>query len=549
MGASDATTIASYLQKSFNEFAPQYNVIVENYGHFLLNLKNTDDVISGILNSLPVRPGDVVIWEYPIPGFPFIDISKAVYEPRDFEVFFDRWHYTPDGNRLAAEKIFDALIKQGIMDKAREKGTTHKFDANDTVPLKNDTQRADDLADREFDEFGLPVGELRAETDFARYLKLLKLFAKKYMVFVNSLDTPVGSGFTLETIKLYIDVGFLAKMFYVVDGVIHMRFRSAYAAMIDAGSLICEEVRENNEYVDLLFGYEGNNIHIQSRGFYTLSGADRGLIEIDGQDHMQKRRGLNFIIYDKRSGLIVDNANFDTFSESPLGIHCLPRQTQAGFDETIRSQLAEYKRRITELYNTEICSSEALPTVGAVVMNCNPFTLGHRYLIETAARRCDKLIIFVVEEDKSVFPFNDRLKLVEAGTRDISNVKVMPSGKFVLSSLTFSEYFNKSEMQDRVIDTSLDVTVFARDIAPCLGITKRFAGEEPFDNVTRQYNDNMKRILPQYGIEFIEIPRKETDGEPISASRVRKLLDEKRFDEIARLVPETTLEYLREKFG
>lgn len=213
------------------------------------------------------------------------------------------------------------------------------------------------------------------------------------------------------------------------------------------------------------------------------------------------------------------------------------------------AQLAEYKREITELYDTEICSSEKTLKIGAAVMNCNPFTLGHRRLIETAAKQCDKLIIFVVEEDKSVFPFADRLELVKAGTRDIPNVKVIPSGRFVLSSLTFSEYFNKSELQDRVIDTSLDVTVFAQEIAPCLHITKRFAGEEPFDAVTRQYNESMSRILPQYGIEFEEIPRMQTDGEPISASRVRRLLDEKRFDEIEKLVPETTLYYLREKFG
>lgn len=215
----------------------------------------------------------------------------------------------------------------------------------------------------------------------------------------------------------------------------------------------------------------------------------------------------------------------------------------ADFDNETNAQLAEYKRRMTEIYN-----SEFKPVIGAAVMNCNPFTLGHRYLIETAAKQCDHLVVFVVEEDKSIFPFADRLKLVEEGTRDIPNVKVIPSGSFVLSSLTFSEYFNKSELQDRIIDTSLDVMVFAQEIAPCLNVTKRFAGEEPFDNVTRQYNETMSRILPQYGIEFVEIPRKELDSEPISASRVRRLLDEKKFDELSGLVPQTTFEYLCSKF-
>jgi [citrate (pro-3S)-lyase] ligase len=81
-----------------------------------------------------------------------------------------------------------------------------------------------------------------------------------------------------------------------------------------------------------------------------------------------------------------------------------------------------------------------------------------------------------------------------------------------------------------------------------LHIDVRYAGEEPFDPITRQYNNSMRNILPRYGIEFEEIPRKETDGDPISASRVRKLLEERNFDEIGKLVPETTLKYLLGKF-
>ncbi len=182
-------------------------------------------------------------------------------------------------------------------------------------------------------------------------------------------------------------------------------------------------------------------------------------------------------------------------------------------------------------------------------MNCNPFTLGHRYLIEKALEQCSFLILFLVEEDKSFFSFEDRLKLVDEGTKDIPNLAIIPSGRFVLSSLTFSDYFNKSEMQDRIIDTSLDVTVFAREIAPCLHITKRFAGEEPFDNVTRQYNETMRRVLPEYGIEFVEIPRKEGEDGAISASRVRKLLEKRDFDGLKPLVPDSTFSYLLKKFG
>jgi len=187
--------------------------------------------------------------------------------------------------------------------------------------------------------------------------------------------------------------------------------------------------------------------------------------------------------------------------------------------------------------------------IGAIVMNCNPFTQGHRYLIETAAKQADCLYIFVVEEDKSFFPFKDRFELVKQGTADMGNVVVLPSGKFIISTLTFGAYFEKNDSFTKVIDSSLDITVFAEKIAPVLNITKRFLGEEPLCNVTRQYNAQMQSLLPSYGIEVIVVGRKESDGVPISASYVRDLLYEKNFEKIAEIVPKTTLDYLVREFG
>ena len=55
----------------------------------------------------------------------------------------------------------------------------------------------------------------------------------------------------------------------------------------------------------------------------------------------------------------------------------------------------------------------------------------------------------------------------------------------------------------------------------------------------------MHEILPKYGIEVIEIPRKDN----ISASRVRALLKEGKFAEIKELVPENVYEYLSGNFA
>ncbi|MBR1609913.1 MAG: adenylyltransferase/cytidyltransferase family protein, partial [Methanobrevibacter sp.] len=205
------------------------------------------------------------------------------------------------------------------------------------------------------------------------------------------------------------------------------------------------------------------------------------------------------------------------------------------FDVELKQKLNDYKAMLRK----------NRLNIGCIVMNCNPFTLGHRYLIEYASSKVEMLYIFVVEEDKSEFTFEERLRLVKKGVEDIPNVKVLPSGKFIISQLTFSGYFNKSKLQNESVDSKFDIELFAKEIAPALGINVRFAGEEPNDTVTRQYNENMKIIFPKYGINFIEIPRKSVDNQIISAHKVRDLLKEGKFHEIEKMVPKTTLEYLK----
>lgn len=195
-----------------------------------------------------------------------------------------------------------------------------------------------------------------------------------------------------------------------------------------------------------------------------------------------------------------------------------------------------------EPYRKDICFDN-----GAIVMNCNPFTKGHRHLIEVAAQQVDFLYIFVVEEDRSDFAFKDRINCVNLGTADFKNIIVLPSGKFILSAITFPEYFIKESLQAVSVDASKDIEIFSREIAPILNIKKRFVGQEPFDLITRQYNQTMKDILPKYNIELIEIERYSYDGNPISASRVRKLLKLNEWSELSKIVPETTLKYLSEK--
>lgn len=185
--------------------------------------------------------------------------------------------------------------------------------------------------------------------------------------------------------------------------------------------------------------------------------------------------------------------------------------------------------------------------VGAIVMNCNPFTYGHRYLIEYASARVDCLIVFVVEEDKSLFSFGERFAMVRDGAADLANVRVVPSGDFILSQRTFPEYFLKIEDEDIVRNVEYDITLFAERIAPALHIASRFVGEEPEDAVTDEYNSAMKRILPAHGIDIVEVPRRKANGNYISATTVRKCLEANDLPALDALVPETTKRILFRK--
>ncbi|MDL2211584.1 [citrate (pro-3S)-lyase] ligase [Erysipelotrichaceae bacterium OttesenSCG-928-M19] len=180
---------------------------------------------------------------------------------------------------------------------------------------------------------------------------------------------------------------------------------------------------------------------------------------------------------------------------------------------------------------------------GAIVMNCNPFTLGHRYLIEEALKQVDQLIIFIVQEDQSFFSFRERFKLVEEGVKDLENVSVIASGPYIISQVTFPTYFLKSLDDLAEYYTSIDIKLF-KEIMERMSITKRFVGSEPHDLLTNYYNEQLKKYL---GDDLIVIGRKSLDETIISASLVRKYYDNNDFIKIKPLVNENTYNFLLRK--
>lgn len=187
-------------------------------------------------------------------------------------------------------------------------------------------------------------------------------------------------------------------------------------------------------------------------------------------------------------------------------------------------------------------------TVGSCVMNCDPFTRGHRYLVEQAAALCDHLYIFVLSEDKGFFPAKERLEMVRLGTEDLKNVTVLPTGPYLISSATFPTYFLKDRDKAASVQCALDIAIFLKHFVPYFSITRRFVGTEPLSPMTNTYNETLKSLLPKSGVELFEIPRLEIASSPVSASRVRSLWKEGDRAQLFELVPKSTYDFLTRRY-
>ena len=180
------------------------------------------------------------------------------------------------------------------------------------------------------------------------------------------------------------------------------------------------------------------------------------------------------------------------------------------------------------------------PPSGIIIMNCNPFTLGHRYLIEQAAQQVQTLYILVVREDCSMFSYDERKAIISRGVAHLDNVVVCDGSEYSISATTFPTYFLKCLSDASDTQMTLDIDLYRRHIAPALGATVRFVGTEPDDPLTRRYNELMKSMLP----DVREVARLQQSGVAVSASRVRKAIVENHLAQAARLVPPTTVPYI-----
>lgn len=240
---------------------------------------------------------------------------------------------------------------------------------------------------------------------------------------------------------------------------------------------------------------------------------------------------------------LFESLSFRLIAESP---NAILMETGVGgiekYSEELRVKSEELRVKSEELKNDESVVSNARKPIGVIVMNANPFTLGHRFLVEQSSELVERLYVVVVREDCSMFSYNERKAMVSQGVRDIGNVVVVDGSDYAVSAATFPTYFLKQLSDATDTQIILDLDLYRRRIAPALGATIRFFGSEPTDPLTRRYNELMHQQLGEEHVH--EIQRKQQEGSAISASRVRKVMMEGCLWDAIQLVPPTTIPYI-----
>lgn len=227
-----------------------------------------------------------------------------------------------------------------------------------------------------------------------------------------------------------------------------------------------------------------------------------------------------------------------------LGFYTIMKSEEVLFMENRSTGFMKYIEKIKK--ETLKDALDEKKKTGAVVMNANPFTLGHRYLLEQAAEQCDYVHVFVLSDKRSWIPADKRFELVKEGSVGIANLILHQTSDYIVSAATFPTYFMKDKVKARNVNCKFDVELFAEKIAPQLHISMRFVGTEPDCQVTDEYNRTMKEILPDHHIEVIEIPRMKHAEGVISASTVRENVKKGNWSKVQKMVPDTTYRYLKE---
>lgn len=215
-----------------------------------------------------------------------------------------------------------------------------------------------------------------------------------------------------------------------------------------------------------------------------------------------------------------------------LGFHIVGEAPKAVMMETDPDGIAGYCRTLSSLIN------DVPRPIGVIIINANPLTKGHLYLINHASSKCGTLVIIPLADNKhNMFSEKDRTEIIRNSTSSFKNIIIAPSSQYTISSAVFPSYFLKSLSEAAETQMMLDLNIFSSHIANALDASIRFVGSEPKDILTLNYNTMMHNILPKKGISIDEIDRlTDTHGQPYSASRVRQAIEEQRLGDALSMV-------------
>lgn len=316
------------------------------------------------------------------------------------------------------------------------------------------------------------------------------------------------------------------------------------------------DIRQIKEFLDIFqvnYDFPDKTFVIRDKGKIIATGsADGNILKYFFACEKYKGQGLIGVIYNSLLSYLLEQGHDSFF------VFTTPNNKM--IFESLGLKEVESTERVSlfegGFYNYEKWVKKIKSSIkpkkdlrGAIVMNCNPMTLGHKYLIEKALENVDDLLIFVVEEDKSIFPFEDRFNILKKEFHNNPRINIIKGGPYIISQGTFPTYFIKKKDEMLDIYTELDGSIFANKIGKDLDIDIRFLGSEPKDEVTLYYNNTLKNILELKGIKVDIIPRRELEGNIISASYVRSLLKEDKVKEAYKYLPLSTIEYLKSDKG
>lgn len=149
----------------------------------------------------------------------------------------------------------------------------------------------------------LDIAMLESEMDFYNYVDRLSENLDKYNIYIVAREEYI-LGMTDD------DYAFLSDKlgFQVMQDA---KYADSYIAVIEGGDLSYEEI--SNRKITYSAKVDDMSVELTSAGFFVEPECS---IKIDGTEQTQDETGLNFVVYDIESGLVVDSVTWNTHLSS-----------------------------------------------------------------------------------------------------------------------------------------------------------------------------------------------------------------------------------------